>query len=315
MDPVTHIGSGLLGGSYLKDKNSDKSIYIISVIGALLPDIDNIIGLANNPQLYLIHHRGITHSFLGAILLSFILALLLKYIFFRKTDLKKIFLIFTFFSFVHIFLDLITSYGTQIALPFTNERYTLECTFIIDPIFTVTILIFFFISKKLTSKKMRLILFSFIFVYPLSNLALKGIYTSMLEAKYPDKKVYLSPSPLTPIFWKVIMEDNSSYYVATKTLFADTNLNDFEKYASLKTNNLSNLFTVDGFLKTYYWFTKYPIIQKIGKNTYKISDLRFMFTLKSLNIKREAPFSIILTTNEDNSKIVNYKYSFEGVTQ
>lgn len=42
MDPVTHIGSGLLGGSYLKDKKSDKSIYIISVIGALLPDIDNI---------------------------------------------------------------------------------------------------------------------------------------------------------------------------------------------------------------------------------------------------------------------------------
>ncbi|MDK2921672.1 MAG: inner membrane protein [Desulfonauticus sp.] len=42
MDPVTHIGSGLLGGLYLKDKKSDKSIYIISVIGALLPDIDNI---------------------------------------------------------------------------------------------------------------------------------------------------------------------------------------------------------------------------------------------------------------------------------
>ncbi|MGA1862202.1 metal-dependent hydrolase [Deferribacter thermophilus] len=307
MDPVTHIGSGLLGGSYLKDKKSDKSIYIISVIGALLPDIDNIIGLANNPQLYLIHHRGITHSFLGAILLSFILALLLKYIFFRKTDLKKIFLIFTFFSFVHIFLDLITSYGTQIALPFTNERYTLECTFIIDPIFTVTILIFFFISKKLTSKKMRLILFSFIFVYPLSNLALKEIYTSMLEAKYPDKKVYLTPSPFTPIYWKIILEDSSFYYVTTKKLFAETHNADFAVYKSLKNSSLSKLFTVDGFLKTYYWFLKYPIVKQISNNEYKISDLRFIINFK--NLKREAPFSLFLITDKNSN--IRYYYNFK----
>lgn len=310
MDPVTHIGSGLLGGSYFKKGKEDKSIYKIAIIGALLPDIDNIMGLANNPTLYLIHHRGITHSFLGAILLSFITAFILKYTFFRKTDFKLIFFIFSVFTFVHIFLDLITSYGTQIALPFTNKRYTLECVFIIDPIFTVSIFILFFISKKLTSRGIKFILFSFIFIYPFSNLSFKSIYKNMLEKRFPNKVIYLSPSPFTPIFWKVIMEDDKFYYVATKALFADTKLSDFEKYGSLKTNRLSDLFTLDGFLKTYYWFTKYPIVQEVSKNTYKVSDLRFMFTLKKLNIKREAPFSIILITNDDKSKIVNYKYHF-----
>lgn len=311
MDPVTHIGSGLLGGSYFKRKNENGNIYKIAVIGALLPDIDNLVGLTNNPAIYLTHHRGITHSFLGAILLSFIVALVLKLTLFRKTDFKRLFFIFTIFTFVHIFLDLITSYGTQIALPFTNRRYTLESVFIIDPFFTLSIFILFFISKRVTSSWIKIILFLFIFIYPFTNMTLKTIYKNILEKEFPGKVIHLSPAPFTPIFWKVILEDNTNYYVATKTLFGKADIDDFEKYRSLKTTRLSNLFTLDGFLKTYYWFMKYPIVQEVDKNTYKVSDLRFMITLKKLNIKREAPFSILLTTNEDMSKILRYKYKYK----
>ena len=73
MDPVTHIASGGLGGRALRDYFPGRSFTFYVIAAAMIPDIDNFVGIGN-PELYLIHHRGITHSFLGGLVVACLLA-------------------------------------------------------------------------------------------------------------------------------------------------------------------------------------------------------------------------------------------------
>ncbi len=104
------------------------------VLCALLPDIDIFFG-NGDPEFNLLHHRGISTSFLG----GFILALLAAAFYrvasprtsFAKTTVLAYGLILT-----HVWLDLITTYGTQILAPFSTRRFALDGAFIIDPLYT-----------------------------------------------------------------------------------------------------------------------------------------------------------------------------------
>ena len=69
MDPVTHLTSGALQGQLFRKSFGTRWIFLFCGIAALLPDADNLTGLFN-PEFYLIHHRGITHSLAGAVLAS-----------------------------------------------------------------------------------------------------------------------------------------------------------------------------------------------------------------------------------------------------
>lgn len=304
MDPVTHISSGLLGGRLFQIQK-EKSPLFIAVLGALLPDIDNFMGYSN-PGFYLIHHRGITHSLLGGFLLSIVCGFLIK-LFFKKTLFKKTVLIIYLLVLTHIFLDLVTSYGTQIFLPFTNRRFTLECVFIIDPFFTVLLLVLFFVSAK-RSFRIRLFFYILVFIYPMMNFTLSKIYTNIIQKNFKGKVVHVSSAPFSPIFWKVIVEDGENTYFTTSRLFKNIEKKDLTAQKSLIHTEIYNLMEKDNLLKTLKWFYMYPVIEKISENTYQIKDLRFMISIKGVDTKRN-PFALTIQMDKQNKKIVYYEFS------
>ena len=224
MDPVTHSAAGLLGGQAVRHWFGGRAILLFTLIAALIPDIDNFVG-RGNPELYLIHHRGITHSLLGGLALALALALAFRAIF-RRRPLWLLFVI-AFGGIVgHIFLDLITAYGTQVFFPMNNERYTIECVFIIDPLFTITMIVFL-VASFISGKHQRLIAvlgIAWTLAYHFANIMVRGAVTDRLESRLTRQgigyeKVHLTPEFLTPFVWKAIVEDGPTYRLAQVRLF------------------------------------------------------------------------------------------------
>ncbi|MBF0552238.1 MAG: metal-dependent hydrolase, partial [Deltaproteobacteria bacterium] len=112
MDPITHLTAGALLAQSLKRLFPERYFLFFLVLAAWIPDIDNVIGLGH-PELFLIHHRGITHSLAGGLVIAVLLAGIFRLI------IKA----FPFWWGVvtgyagilsHIYLDVITTYGTQV---------------------------------------------------------------------------------------------------------------------------------------------------------------------------------------------------------
>jgi len=322
MDPVTHITSGILGRRAFRGYYNERHIMLFCIIAALLPDIDNIAGFLG-PELYLIHHRGATHSLPGGIFLAVILVFIFR-LFIKPFDIKKGFIAALLIIYLHIFLDVITSYGTQIFFPFTNKRYSLESVFIVDPIYTFVLVIILIISA-LSKKKKEMVIIAgviWIFIYPAINLGIK----TYLEKNIVDKlgirnekllKVHLSPDVFTPFYWKVIIEREKTYDFGEISLLGRKPLVFLRKYEKAERRMFYEFGKDASIFNTYSWFAVYPVVEitKSGENSViTFGDLRFFNTsnfIERMNNNRKSPFSLTAVLN-GNGKFVEYFYQKPG---
>jgi inner membrane protein len=288
LDPFTHITTGALGGQTIRDRFHGRYIFWFCVLSAWIPDMDNLIGLGD-PEFSLLHHRGITHSFLGGLAIAVLLAAIFKF-FIRSFP----FLAGTLLSYAcigsHIFLDLITSYGTQIFAPFTNNRHMIQCVFILDPIFTLPLIIILYLSFRLKQKRRQIAVAGLLWVllYPMANLGIRGALQTYLEKTLTQQhlsysKIYVTPAILTPLFWKVIVEDADCYRVARLNMLKPEKLGPFELFQKADLNLMRKFGKRVSFFKTYEWFAVYPVMEKKETEDGSIvtfGDLRFYTNLK-----------------------------------
>lgn len=322
MDPVTHIASGVLGKGTFRGYFNERRIMLFCVIAALLPDIDNIAGFLG-PELYLIHHRGATHSLAAGIFLAAILVFIFR-LFIKSFDIIKGFVTALSIIYLHIFLDLITSYGTQIFFPFTNKRYSLESVFIVDPIYTLVLVIILIISVSSKNKKEMIIITGviWIFMYPALNLGIKTYLEKNIAGKLGIRnekllKVHLSPDIFTPFYWKVIIEREKTYDFGSISLFGRKPLVFLERYVKAEKSMFYEFGKEASIFNTYSWFAVYPVVEmtKSGENSLiTFGDLRFSSTsnfIGRMNKNRKSPFSLTAVLN-GNGKFVEYFYQKPG---
>lgn len=150
MDTVTHGLAGWLVARAIPSDTGKKEAAAAVVLGAILPDADNIASLLGS-EFYLRLHRGVSHSFAGIAVTSLLVALLL-YRFGKWKDLKKIYLLVLLGQISHIALDLLNSYGTQIFQPFSDARVSFDLLFIIDLAFTGIIVLGILLSRYRPSR-------------------------------------------------------------------------------------------------------------------------------------------------------------------
>lgn len=322
MDPVTHIASGVLGRGVFRGYYNERHIMFFCIIAALLPDIDNI-AVFLGPELYLIHHRGATHSLVVGIFLAVILVFIFR-LFIKSFDIKKGFITALSIIYLHIFLDLITSYGTQVFFPFTNKRYSLESVFIVDPIYTFVLIIILTIAA-LNKKKKKMIIITgiiWIFLYPAINFGIKTYFEKNIADKLGIRnerllKVHLSPDILTPFYWKVIIEREKTYDFGGISLFGRKPLVFLGRYEKAEENMFHEFGRDASIFNTYSWFAVYPVVEraKSGENSIiTFGDLRFSSTFSfigRLNKSRKNPFSLTAVLN-GNGKFVEYFYQKPG---
>jgi len=153
MDIITQ---GLLGGvlaQAVAKKEENRLATIVGVIAGLIADADIFIYSSNDPLLNIEFHRHFTHS-LFFIPFGAAIALLLLWPFFRnRLSVKRLYLYSLLGYSMSGVLDACTSYGTHLFWPFSDERVAFNIISIIDPAFTLLLLITLIFSLRLKRRK------------------------------------------------------------------------------------------------------------------------------------------------------------------
>jgi len=140
VDTLTHGLSGALLGRATAGKEDPQALpvrrrVLVGFLAAMAPDLDFVIGFLG-PIEYLLHHRGVTHSLVMLPLWAFLLAKLCAVAWRGDRPWRAYYGIVALSLGIHIAGDWITSFGTIVFAPFSDARYGLGTTFIIDLWFT-----------------------------------------------------------------------------------------------------------------------------------------------------------------------------------
>ncbi len=135
---------GVIGAASAQSTASARDIKHATLIGFLsgmLADADVFIRSASDPMLVLEYHRHFTHSLVFIPLGALIASLVLWPLFLRQLSFRRVYL-FSFAGYLFSgFIDTSTSYGTYLLWPFLDERIAWHIISIVDPVFTVVLII------------------------------------------------------------------------------------------------------------------------------------------------------------------------------
>ena len=229
MDTLTHALSGALIARATAPGNPGPTQLAtarrvaIGFLAGAFPDID-IVGAALSPVAYLYHHRGITHSILLLPLWAWLLALLSARLDGSRLTWRAYFGVIALAIAAHIAGDLITSFGTMILAPFSDRRFELSTTFIIDLWFTGIILAGLLASALWRRSRVPAVIASCVLVgYVGLQWAARGQAIDFGErhaqaAGYTGHRVSALPRPASPFHWMVIVERAQGYDYAMVSL-------------------------------------------------------------------------------------------------
>ena len=141
MDNLTHSLVGLAASKAGLEKLSPYAS-LCSIVAANAPDSDIVVLLFGDRWTFLEHHRGITHSILGTLVLAFLVPLLFYGLdrFISKLRgraptirLKGLIITSLIVSATHPLLDLSNNYGIRPLLPWSSQWVYGDLLFIVDP--------------------------------------------------------------------------------------------------------------------------------------------------------------------------------------
>lgn len=289
MDPLSQATIGTI---FVQAKSKKQHIKIASIVGmvsGLLPDIDVLISSASDPLLALEFHRQFTHSLvfipLGALIVSFCF----YYVFKRRIEFKYLYLYSLIGYATHGFLDSATSYGTQLFWPFSNMRVSWNIISIIDPLFTLPLVIL--ASLCLIKRNTRFAIIAVIYCFSYLGLGTFQHYRAKNIASLyaiDNAQITVQPSFANLIVWKLIYSNQDTYYVSAAHLALKEKIYPGEKIKKLnilkdlpwiKTNDLQYQD-----IERFSWFSQgYISIYPEGSGSNFIGDMRY--SLLPNNIK------------------------------
>jgi len=140
MDSVTQVLLGVTISEAAFRPKLGKPANWLAAVSALLPDLDFILYPLDAEWWFMTNHRGLSHSFVVSFLAPFPLA----WWFWRRTGRQNRYGLFWACSFAALFthpiLDLCTTYGTPVFLPFSQGRYAWDFIGIVDFIYSALLL-------------------------------------------------------------------------------------------------------------------------------------------------------------------------------
>jgi inner membrane protein len=213
MDPITHSTLGACVGEIILGKKLGKRAMLYGAIVANIPDLDTIPGFFISGDKALWLHRGITHSFFFALVFGLILAWLAKR-YYPKITFGCLALLFCVELALHDLLDTCTSYGTGLLEPFSHYRFSFHLLFVVDPAFTLSLIIATFIL--LFRKNINRI-----------NWAAGAMFISVLyvgfavfcKSRLDNRAALTTPAPFNCLLWYNIIKTGPGYYTGYQSVF------------------------------------------------------------------------------------------------
>ncbi|MFT5506246.1 MAG: inner membrane protein [Gammaproteobacteria bacterium] len=218
MDIITQ---GLLGAALAQAVSKNKDARIATAIGfaaGLLADADALIRSPNDPLLNIEFHRHFSHSLIF-IPIGGLLAALILWPFLRK---RLPFWRLLFFALVGYatsgLLDACTSYGTQLLWPFSDERVAWSIIAIIDPVFSLILIISIGLGlrfRKPAATQIGLMLASTYLLFGLwqHQNAYDTAQALAQQRGHQVDRMMVKPTMANLVLWRSIYQSGGLYYV------------------------------------------------------------------------------------------------------
>lgn len=282
MDSLTQVVLGsAVGYAVLGNKVGPKAAIYGAVLGTL-PDLDVFLPYGGEVEAFT-YHRGFSHSLLVHLLLSPVIAWLIIKCHQTTAVYKKhwFWLVFLCLS-THGILDSFTVYGTQLLWPITEYPFAVSNLFIIDPVYTLPLLLAFIIVllpniKPTNKSKVNAFALIVSSLYVGWSLVAKVYVDQKIETALNDRQIkverYLSsPAPLSTLLWRILVMSDGQYYEGYVSIFdsaSDVSL-DIYHSSDFLLENIQDEWGV----QRLQWFTKgfYSVTQE--KQNIVLSDLR-----------------------------------------
>ncbi|MCL1889396.1 MAG: metal-dependent hydrolase [Desulfovibrionaceae bacterium] len=349
MDSVTHLAAGALTPLAFSRAPRMWPLIFLGIAAGMLPDIDILAGSSAHAMFSI--HRGFTHSILSIVIAALFLALIFKF-FLASPHVKKdavrvvdglaviakpddwslgqIFLAALLGLGLHLYLDCMTSFGTQIFWPFSNYRVAAPALFIVDLLLTIPLLIILLYCLRNFKNRTKLatqvtwaryaILWALI--YPLICLGIHEGLSRKFNRDYTEvgtaaEKITLTPVLFSPFYWKAVAENSEEYrmqWVATHKFRVRPHFDPpvYPKADSRLWQGLAEILPIFG---EYREFAHFPILEstinsrKLKELTFK--DLRYVYSLpnflKEYIDTDEGLFRLQARIGEDN-RVYAWRY-------
>ncbi|MEQ6343797.1 metal-dependent hydrolase [Vibrio cyclitrophicus] len=220
MDPLTQ---GVLGASLSQSASRKQNLVVAGVLGllsGLAPDLDALIKSQSDPLLALEFHRQFTHSLFFIPIGSLICALALHHLIAKRRGLsfKQSWLFCALGYGTHALLDACTTYGTQLLWPLTNARFAWNTISIIDPVYTLPILILLVFATLKRVPWLARVAFTWALVYPTLGMIQRDRAEAIgwqlaEERQHTPIRLEAKPSFANILVWKVVYETEAHYHV------------------------------------------------------------------------------------------------------
>ena len=312
MDPLTQ---GIVATTAAQSISLNKKLFIVSIIGflsGLSPDIDVFIRSKEDPLLFLEFHRQFTHSLLFIPIGGLICSIFFYYVFTKRFafSFKETYIYSTIGYATHGIVDSFTTYGTQLLWPFTNDRLAWNTISVIDPLFTIPVIILCLFTLIKNNKIYSYYAITWMLLYQtfgfiqkdraenvINNYALKnGHQINSIEAK---------PSFGNIIVWKVIYSDDTNYYINAVKLGFSHIIYPGEMIKKLDIKNDFQWLATDSQqfkdLERFRWFSNnYLGLSKSDDNI--IYDIRF----SAIPNEVEGLWGVRLDKNKNKDEHIDY---------
>ncbi len=225
MDSISQIALGAAVSVAVMGRRT--SVYKAALSGAVLgtlPDLDVLID-HGDPIANMVLHRAETHSLFWLSLASVPLAAGVAWLQGQWALKGRWWLAVWLVLITHPLLDVMTVYGTQLALPFTNYPYGVSSVFIIDPLYTLPLLVgtaWALIARRTTQTTRRglranqigLALSTAYLVWGVAAQAHASqvAQTSLAAQGITASKVLVTPAPFSTLLWRVVAVSGNHYH-------------------------------------------------------------------------------------------------------
>lgn len=260
-----------------------KSLMTGAVLGTV-PDLDIIVYPLLDEVQRLYWHRGESHSVFFLVLGTLVTAWLLQRFVFKgrmtwQLACCGVFLIYS----THILIDTFTTYGTQIFAPFSRKGYALSNFFIIDPLFTLPLLIgvlFCCFGRGGGQFRVNMAMLILASCYTAWSLTIQSVADAkfrrvITEKGYEVSRHLTSAGPFTTFLWRHLAETHDGYLLGYWSVFDDRQ-REVEFHFIPKSANKAEALLGSRSFVAIEWFSQGWWVALPGDDgTIRIIDLRF----------------------------------------
>ncbi len=184
----------------------------------------------------------------------------------------------------HTLLDAFTPFGTQLFLPFSDVRVSLDAIAVVDPIYTIPFLLCLIVIAFLNKDNPKRQIINWLGIglsstYLILTLYHQTVMQSKFEALLQDRKITYSrvsviPTIFNNVLWQCVAETDHHFLFTNYSMF-DENLNKIKIVEIPKNHELLTAYEDNREVKILKWFSKgYYNVEQNADGSLQYNDLK-----------------------------------------